>query len=81
MVNGHAPAALAPGKKTQIPVVNEAAWAPGPVWADKQNLASNRDSITRPFSPYRVAKPNKLSRPTQVNVANTRWFKYDRDKL
>jgi hypothetical protein len=34
----HAPAAFTPGKGP-IPIVQEAGWAPGPVWIDAENLA------------------------------------------
>ena len=34
----HAPAALPP-KKDPVPVVQEAGWAPGPVWTGAENLA------------------------------------------
>ena len=34
----HAPAALPPGKDP-VPIVQEAGWAPGPVWTDAENLA------------------------------------------
>ena len=33
----HAPAALYPGKDP-VPIVQEAVWAPGPVWTDAENL-------------------------------------------
>ena len=35
----HAPAALPPGKDP-VPIVQEAGWAPGPVWTGVENLAS-----------------------------------------
>jgi len=34
----HAPAALPPGKDP-VPIVQEAGWAPGPVWIGAENLA------------------------------------------
>ena len=34
----HAPAAFTPGKDP-VPIVQEAGWAPGPVWIDAENLA------------------------------------------
>ena len=34
----HSPAALPPGN-TPVPTVQEAGWAPGPVWAGAENLA------------------------------------------
>ena len=34
----HAPAAFTPGKDP-VPIVQEAGWAPGPIWIDAENLA------------------------------------------
>jgi len=34
----HAPAALYP-RKDPVPIVQEAGWAPGPVWTGEENLA------------------------------------------
>jgi hypothetical protein len=34
----HAPAAFNPGKDP-VPIVQEAGWAPGPVWISAENLA------------------------------------------
>jgi hypothetical protein len=39
-----------PGKDP-VPIVQEARWAPWPVWTGAENLASHRDSIPGPFSP------------------------------
>ena len=47
----HAPAALPPPVKTSVPIVQEAGWAPGPVWTGAENLAPHRDSIPGPSSP------------------------------
>ena len=51
-VNGqhHAPTALHTGKDPVL-IVQEAGWAPGPVWTGAENLAPHRDSIPRPTSP------------------------------
>ena len=38
------PSRFAPGKDP-VPIVQEAGWAPGPVWTGAENLASHRDSI------------------------------------
>jgi len=35
----HAPAALYPREKDPVPIVEEAGWAPGPVWTGAENLA------------------------------------------
>ena len=39
----HAPAALPPGKDP-APIVQEAGWAPGPVWTGAENLAFTSES-------------------------------------
>ena len=39
-----------PGKYP-VPIVQEAGWAPGPVWTGVENLAPHRDSIPGPSSP------------------------------
>ena len=44
------PAAIYHGKD-QVPIVQEAVWAPGPVWTGAENLAPHRDSIPGPSSP------------------------------
>ena len=36
----HVPAALFPGKKDRVAFVQEAGWAPGPVWTGSENVAS-----------------------------------------
>ena len=33
-----------------VPIVQEARWAPGPVWTGAENLAPHRDSISGPSS-------------------------------
>jgi hypothetical protein len=40
-----------------VPIVQEAGWAPGPVWTGANNLAPHRDSIPGPSSPslYRLS--------------------------
>ena len=40
----------APGKDP-VPIVQEAGWAPGPVWTGAESLASHRDSIPGPSRP------------------------------
>ena len=49
-----------PGKDP-VPIIQEAGWAPGPVWTGAENLAPHRDSIPGPSSPQRVAIPTELS--------------------
>ena len=52
-----------PRERDPIPIVQEAGWAPGPVWTGAENLAPHRDSIPGPPSPWRVAIPTELSQP------------------
>ena len=49
----HAPAALPPGKDP-VPIVQEAGWAPGPVWTGAENLAST--GIRSPDRPAAIAQ-------------------------
>ena len=58
----HAPGRFTTGKDP-VPIVQEAGWAPGPVWTSAENLAPHRDSIPGLSSPLRVAIPTELSRP------------------
>ena len=51
-----------PGKDL-VPIVQEAVWAPGPVWTGAENLAHHRDSIPGPSSPQPVAIPTMLPGP------------------
>jgi hypothetical protein len=46
----HAPAAFTFGKDP-VPIVQEAGWAPGPVWIGAENLALQRDLIPGPSNP------------------------------
>ena len=39
-----------PGKDP-VRIVQEAGWAPGPVWTGAENLAPHRNSIPGPFGP------------------------------
>ena len=57
----HAPAASNPGKDP-VPILQEAGWAPGPVWTGGKSRP-HRDSI--PDRPARsaVAIPTELSGP------------------
>ena len=38
-------------RKDPVPIVQEAGWAPEPVWTGAENLAPNGDSIPGPSSP------------------------------
>jgi hypothetical protein len=44
-----------------VPIVQEAGWAPGPVWTAQTRC--HRISIPGPYSPWRFAVPTELSRP------------------
>jgi hypothetical protein len=56
----HAPAAFTLGKDP-VPIVQEAGWAPGPVWIGAENLAPtgirSPDRQTRSESLYRLRVP------------------------
>ena len=36
----HVPTAVPPGKDTPVSILQEAGWAPGPVWTDGENVVS-----------------------------------------
>jgi hypothetical protein len=59
-----APAALPPGKDP-VPIVQEARWAPGPVWTVAKNLAHtwirSPDRPSRSESLYRLSYPGRHS--------------------
>ena len=59
----HASAALQPGKEP-VPIVQEAEWAPGPVWTGTENLAPtgirSPDRPSRSQSLYRLSYPGPL---------------------
>jgi hypothetical protein len=48
-------------RKDPVPIVQEAGWAPGPVWMGVENLAPHQDMIPRLSSPsqslYRLSYP------------------------
>ena len=56
----HAPAAFTPGKDP-LPIVQEAGWAPGPVWTGAGNLAPT--GIRSPDRPARSESLYRLSYP------------------
>ena len=58
----HAPAALYPGKDP-VPILQEAEWAPGPVWTGRKSRL-HRDSI--PDSPARSQSLYRLSYPAHI---------------
>jgi len=59
----HALAIIPPGKDP-VPIVQEAGWAPGPVWTGAENLAST--AIRSPDRPARIASLYRLSYPTII---------------
>ena len=63
----HAPAALYPGN-APVPILQEAGWAPGPVWTGEENLALT--GIRAPDRPARssVAITTELRRPTRYKT-------------
>ena len=64
----HAPAALFPGKDS-VPIVQEAGWAPGPVWTGAENLAPT--GIRSPDRPARSQSLYRLSYRAHIEC-NTR---------
>ena len=64
----HAPAALTPWKDP-VPIVQEAGWAPGPVWTSAENLAPtgilSQDRPARSESLYRRSHPG----PSEQDIA------------
>ena len=56
----HAPAAFIP-RKEPVPILQEAGWAPGPVWIGAESLAPTR--IRSPDRPARSVSLYRLSYP------------------
>ena len=52
------PGRFTPGKETPVPILQEAGWAPGPVWTGAENLAAagirSPDRPTHSESLYRL---------------------------
>ena len=61
----HALAAFYPGKDP-VPIVQEAGWAPGPIWTGAENLASN--GIRSPDRPARSQSLYQLRYPTHMSM-------------
>ena len=59
----HAPAALYPGKDA-VPIVQEAGWAPRPVWAGAENLAPPPGFDPRTVQPVASRYTDYITRPT-----------------
>jgi hypothetical protein len=72
----HAPAAFTPGKDL-VPIVQEAGWAPGPVWTCAKNLAPT--GIRSPDRPARSQSlPGPLSRKVRIKL---RIYLQDEERL
>jgi len=56
-----------PGKDS-VPIVQEAGWAPGPVWTGAENLAPN--GIRSPDRPARRQSLNRLRYPAHQDIPN-----------
>ena len=56
------PRPLYPRERDQIPTVQEAGWAPGPVSTDTEKSYPYRDSIPGPSNPWQVPIPSIQSR-------------------
>jgi hypothetical protein len=60
----HAPAAFTPGKDP-VPIVQEAGWAPEPVWTGAENLAPpgfdprTFQAVVSPYTDYAIPAPVK----------------------
>ena len=54
-----------PGKDP-VPIVQEAGWAPGPVWTGAENLAPT--GIRSPDSPARSPSLHQLSYPVHIVI-------------
>ena len=61
----HAPAALYPGKDP-VPIVQEAGWAPGPVWTNAENLAPPPEFDTRTVQPVASRYNDCATRPAYL---------------
>jgi hypothetical protein len=49
-------------RERQVPIVQEAGWAPGPVWTGTENLAPSPGFDPRTVQPV----PTEISRPTTL---------------
>jgi hypothetical protein len=60
-----------PHGKTREPIVQEAGWAPGPVWTGTENLAST--GIWSPDHPARSQSLYRLSYPAHITTVVVSW--------
>ena len=62
--------------KDPVPIVQEAGWAPGPVWTSAENLAPTSircpDRPARSQSLYRLSYPVHLSLRTGFEIMNVK---------
>jgi len=70
----HAPAASTPGKDP-VPIVQEAGWAPGPVWTGGKSRP-HRDST--PDRPARSQSLFRLSYPAHCSIVLLKLFEWPR---
>ena len=72
-----------PGRSTRgkdpVPNVQEAGWAPGPVWTGAENLTPNGirspDRPARSLSLYRLSYPAHIQTRTTYDIKhNIKWF-------
>jgi hypothetical protein len=61
-----------PGKDP-VPIVQEAGWAPGPVWTGAENLAPT--GIRSPDRPIRIQSLYRLSYPAHSSLVSESIFK------
>jgi len=66
------PRSLFTPEKDPVPIVQEAGWAPGPVWTGAENLSPtgirSPDRPARSQSPYRLRYPAHIHLKTNVNL-------------
>jgi hypothetical protein len=68
------PDRFTPGKDP-VPIVQEAGWAPGPVWAGAKNLAST--GIRSPDRPARSQSPYRLSYRGPISEYERKYTKWE----
>ena len=75
----HAPAAFTPGKDG-VPIVQEAGWAPGPVWTGAENLyptgIRSPDRPVRSESLYRLSYPGPCRIHQYSLLYNMQYYEY-----
>jgi hypothetical protein len=61
-------------EKEQVPIVQEAGWAPDPVWTGAENLASRRDSIPGPSNILSKAAIKYRTQNVKVNYKQSMYL-------